>query len=86
MYAGREQTSHAWNVQADWGHQDALGKANLPAQDKQGVVVFRGVRARVGCFHGEVVKVVPHSRTGERLSKEVLDTLFCRAPLYTYIL
>jgi hypothetical protein len=49
-------------VQADWGPYEGLGVH----RDEQGTVVFRGVRARVGMFHGEVIKVVPHSRTGER--------------------
>jgi hypothetical protein len=54
-------------LQAEWGPQEGLGTQHTPAVDEQGTVVFRGVRARVGMFHGEVIKVVPHSRTGELL-------------------
>jgi hypothetical protein len=50
-------------VQADWGAQEAAG-SNAADCDTRGNVVFKGARARVGMFHGEVVKIVPHSRTG----------------------
>jgi hypothetical protein len=58
-------------VQAEWRSHGAGGSKAADCCDKRGHLVFKGVRARVGMFHGEVVKIVPHSRTGEEQSKAV---------------
>jgi hypothetical protein len=63
--ASTDPTVYVLGVQAEWDPLGGFAKQAATAEDAQGTVVFRGARARVGMFHGEVVKVVPHSRTGE---------------------
>ncbi len=31
---------------------------------QEGMLVFRGLRARVGLYHGPVTRVIPHRTTG----------------------
>jgi hypothetical protein len=50
-------------MQVEWESDKALPLTE-EVRGPDGMLIFRGIRARVGLMHGEVLKITPHCKSG----------------------
>ena len=64
----------------EWDEDMLANPILKEVKDPNGVVVLKGMSAAVGICHGPVIKVCPHSTTGERKFAFLSYTEQCSSP------